>query len=217
MHRPLTDSPGTFRPMLRLTAPVLAEQVLHLLVGFTDLWLTGNFLRSEAYVAAMTLMIYALWLIGNSFGVVAIGATAMTARFVGAGDQGMANRVMNQSIISGLLWALATMAACLPLVSHFSHIMGLEGTADDAATRYLIIELCVFPAIMVERVGIACLRGAGDMVSGLVVMAVCNALNMAFSYALCCGIGRSVRCWPASCVPRPARRCARITTPRRSG
>jgi putative MATE family efflux protein len=189
MHRSLIDSPGTLRPMLRLTAPVLAEQILHLLVGFVDLWLTGNYLDDAAYVAAMTLMIYALWLIGNSFGVVALGSTAMTARFVGAKNHDMANRVMNQSITSGLIWALVMMVACLPLVDHFPRIMGLEGTAADAATRYLTIELCVFPAIMVERVGIACLRGAGDMMSGLVVMAIVNVVNMLTSYALCVGAG----------------------------
>ena len=68
----LLDTPGTLRPMLRLSMPVLAEQVLHLLVGFTDMWLTGNLLGDDAYVAAMALMIYALWLIAESI------------RFVGA-------------------------------------------------------------------------------------------------------------------------------------
>ena len=109
----LIDTPGTLRPMLRLTMPVLAEQMLHLLVGFTDMWLTGNLLGDEAYVAAMTLMIYALWLIANLFAFVALGATAMTARFVGAGDQPLANRVMNQSITTGLIWtALVMVVAC---------------------------------------------------------------------------------------------------------
>jgi len=175
--------------MLWLTLPVLVEQILHLLVGFTDLWLTGNFLPGEAYVAAMTLMIYALWLVGNVFGVVALGSTAMIARFVGARDQEMANRVMNQSIITGLVWALLLMAVALPLAGYFPVLMGLQGTAAAAAHRYLTIELCVLPAVMVERVAIACLRGAGDMVSGLVTMAIVNVINMGTSYALCVGLG----------------------------
>jgi putative MATE family efflux protein len=175
--------------MLRLTAPVLIEQILHLLVGFTDLWLTGNFLPGEAYVAAMTLMIYALWLVGNVFGFVALGSTAMTARFVGAGNRELANRVMNQSIVTGLAWALVLMAVAIPLAGYFPVVMGLRGMAAEAATRYLTIELCVLPAVMVERVGVACLRGAGDMVSGLVVMAIVNVINMAVSYALCRGVG----------------------------
>lgn len=175
--------------MLRLTLPVLVEQMLHTLVGFTDLWLTGNFLPGEAYVAAMTLMIYALWLIGNVFGVVAFGSAAMIARFVGARDHEMANRVMNQSILTGLLWALALMAVALPLAGYFPLVMGLHGTAAAAAERYLTIEFLVLPAIMVERIAIACLRGAGDTVSGLVTMAIVNAINMGCSYALCTGLG----------------------------
>ncbi len=42
---------------------------------------------------------------------------------------------------------------------------------------------------MVERVAVACLRGAGDMVSGLIVMAIVNVINMVTSYSLCRGIG----------------------------
>jgi putative MATE family efflux protein len=175
--------------MLRLTLPVLVEQVLHLLVGFVDLWLTGNYLPGEAYVAAMTLMIYTLWLIGNVFGFVALGSTAMVARFAGAGDRAMANRVMNQSIVTGLVWAAVLMAVTLPLAGHYPMLMGLDGTAAAAAHRYLSIELCVLPAVMVERVAVACLRGAGDMISGLVTMAIVNVINMVVSYSLARGIG----------------------------
>lgn len=175
--------------MLRLTLPVLIEQVLHLLVGLTDLWLAGNFLPGEAYVAAMTLMIYALWLVGNVFGFVALGSTALTARFTGAGDQMMANRVMNQSMTSGLIWSAALAAVTIPLAHHFPRVMGLEGLAAEAAHQYLVIELCVLPAVMVERVAVACLRGAGDMVSGLVVMAIVNVVNIILSYSLCTGLG----------------------------
>src|SRR3990172_7692540 len=137
----LIDTPGTLRPMLRLTMPVLAEQLLHLLVGFTDMWLTGNLLGDEAYVAAMALMIYALWLIANMFAFVALGATAMTARFVGAGDQPLANRVMNQSITTGAIWTALLMLVSLPLVYHFVAFMGLTGTAAPAPPQYLIIQL----------------------------------------------------------------------------
>ncbi len=175
--------------MLWLTLPVLVEQVLHLLVGFVDLWLTGNYLPGEAYIAAMTLMIYTLWLVGNVFGFVALGSTAMIARFAGAGDRVMANRVMNQSMVTGLAWAAILMALTLPLASYYPTLMGLEGTAAAAAERYLTIELCVLPAIMVERVAVACLRGAGDMVSGLVTMAIVNVINMVVSYSLARGVG----------------------------
>ena len=185
----LIETPGAIRPMLRLTMPVLAEQCLHLLVGFTDMWLTGNLLGDEAYVAAMSLMIYSLWLTANLFAVVALGATAMTARFSGAGDYALANRVMNQSVMTGLVWSGLLMLVALPLAGQYVDVMGLEGTAATAAAAYLRIELWVLPAVMMERVGIACLRGAGDTVSGLATMGIVNAINMAASYALATGLG----------------------------
>jgi putative MATE family efflux protein len=134
-------------------------------------------------------MIYALWLVGNVFSFVALGSTAMVARFVGAGDRDMANRVMNQSVLTGLAWSILLVAVTLPLAGYFPTLMGLKGTAAVAAHQYLAIELCVLPAIMIERVGVACLRGAGDMVSGLVVMAIVNAVNMVASYTLSRGAG----------------------------
>jgi putative MATE family efflux protein len=183
------QTPGTLRPMLALTAPVLVEQMLHLFVGLVDMWLTGNLLTNEAYVAAMTLVIYSLWLIGNLFSFIAVGSTALAARFTGAGDRVMANRVTNQSITAGVFWSAAVMAVAIPLARQFPAWMGLDDLAAAAATQYLTIELCVFPAIMIERVAVACLRGAGDMTSGLVVMAIVNVINMIASYLLAAGVG----------------------------
>ena len=51
------------------------------------------------------------------------------------------------------------------------------------ATRYLGFICPVIPAIMLNRVGIACLRGAGKMVSGLLAMAAVNAVNIAVQSA----------------------------------
>ena len=72
--------------MLWLALPVLAEQLLTMLVGYTDWWLVGHYLDGPAPKAAMGLMAYVLWLIPSLFSAVAIGATALVARFVGAGD-----------------------------------------------------------------------------------------------------------------------------------
>lgn len=187
MSSSLIQTPGTLRPLVRLSLPVLLEQLLHLGVGFADLTLTGRFLEGDAYVAAMTLVIYLAWLIGMMFAFVATGATPLTARFTGAGDHELANRVMNQSMTVGLAWSALLMGLALPTVAAIVGVMGLEGPSADAAARYLTIELYVLPAIMVERVAIACLRGAGDTVSGLFTMILVNVINIGVSYALVTG------------------------------
>lgn len=189
MASSLIQSPGTLRPLLWLSLPVLAEQLLHLLVGLADLTITGRLLEGASYVAGMTLVIYLVWLLGMLFAFVATGATPLTARFTGAEDHDMANRVMNQSILVGLVWAAVLMAIGFPLSEPVIELMGLSGPSADAAARYLFIELCVLPAIMIERVGVACLRGAGDTMSGLLTMVFVNVVNIGVSLLLVTGAG----------------------------
>lgn len=183
----LIDSPDLLRPMLLLAAPVMMEQILHLGVQYVDFYLTGNFLEDQAYLAAMMLMLYASWFIVNLFSLVGLGATALIARYVGAGDSQMPPRITSQAILIGAVWSCALMAAGLPLIDRIIAWMEMEGLAAVAAGKYLRFELAVLPAIMVERVGVACLRGAGDTVSGLVVMAVVNLINACVSYVLLVG------------------------------
>jgi len=80
--------------MLRLAIPVLIEQVLTMLVGFSDRVLTGHYLETP-HLAAITLMSYVLWMFWGVFQVVTIAATAMVARYVGAGDARSARKVTN--------------------------------------------------------------------------------------------------------------------------
>lgn len=189
MSSSLIESPGTLRPMLRLAMPVLVEQVLHLLVELVDLWITGNLLHNDAYLAAMALLVYVLWLVNMLFAFIFYGTTALTARFTGAGDRQMACAVLHQSLATGAIWSGVLMAIGLPTAGLLVTAMGLEADAAAAAVRYLTIVLCVLPCIMVERIGVAALRGAGDTLSGLVVMSLVNVINMATSYALVVGTG----------------------------
>jgi putative MATE family efflux protein len=188
-NTPLTEMPGTLRPMLRLALPVLAEQLLNLLVGVTDRFITGHYLEGNQYLAAINQSAYILWLFTCLFATVSIGATALVARFAGAGDFSLARRAVHQALILGMAFVVGIVAVALI----FGHqLIGLTGLKPDAAAlteQYLTIILIAMPAIMIEQVGIACLRGAGDTMSGLMAMIVLNGVNAALSSALCVGWG----------------------------
>ena len=175
--------------MLWLALPVLAEQLLTMLVGYTDWWLAGHYLDGPAPKAAMGLMAYVLWLIPSLFSAVAIGATALVARFVGAGDLPAAARVTHQAILSGIVLAVIGTVAVMLGGPSFVRSMQLTGPAADLAIRYLVLLIPVIPAIMIEQVGIACLRGAGDTVSAFVAKSIVNVANIAISAALVVGWG----------------------------
>jgi putative MATE family efflux protein len=184
-----TASVGTLGPLVRLTWPVMLEQLLNMLVALSDKWLTGNFLPGERYLAAMTLVAYVLGFIPSGFAAVAIGATAMVARFVGAGDAAAARRVTNQALVIG-----AILLAIIYLVAFAFGTRLIDGLSPDGPTamlakRYLTVLLFALPAIMISQVGTASLRGAGDTITGLMAMGVANVVNILGGYGLICGWG----------------------------
>ncbi len=184
----LVEKPGTLRPLLRLAAPVLLEQLLGMAVWFSDRLLTGHYLETP-HLAAVTLMAYVLWLVWGMFSVVAIGATAMVARFVGAGDWAAARHVTHQAFVVGAAAALCVTAGGLAWGDRVAVLLQLSGESAELATTYLMCVLPIVPFMMLQTVGIACLRGAGDMVSGLVIMSVVNVVNVAASWSLVLGLG----------------------------
>ncbi len=175
--------------MLRLVGPVLIEQVLGLSVGFTDKWLAGNLLEGAEPLAAVGLVAYCLGFLPGLFAVPAVAATALVARDVGAGDLAGARRSAAQSLLVGA----ATTAAVLVLVAiaggWFLEVLGLPPGSTALARRYLAIVLPALPAMMLIHVGVAVLRGAGDMWAGLLSMSVVNLVNAAASFALATGWG----------------------------
>ncbi len=174
--------------MLWLVAPVLLEQMLGTAVWFSDRLLTGHYLDTP-HLAAVTLMAYVLWLVWGLFSVVAIGATAMVARFVGAGDWATARHVVHQAFVVGGVLAVVVTFGGIGWGDRIVTALQLRGEAAELANVYLINILPVVPLMMLQTIGIACLRGAGDMVSGLVIMAIVNVVNVAVSWSLVLGLG----------------------------
>ena len=178
---------GTALPVLWLVLPVLVEQVLALSVGFTDKWLAGNLFEGEEPLAAVGLVAYCLAFMPVLFSTPAVAATALVARNVGAGERPAARRIVAQALVVGLLLAGASLLLAATFGPWFVQALGLPAGSAALATRYLAIVLPALPAMMVIHVGVAVLRGAGDMVAGLLSMTVVNLVNAGASFAL--GVG----------------------------
>ena len=174
--------------MLRLALPVLAEQSLVMLVGLSDQMLTGRYFDA-AHLAAINLMVYLLWMLASLSVVIGIGATAMTARFVGAKDFQSARHLTNQAILLGAGLSIVVTIAGLLGKDTLISVMQLRGEAAALASHFLSFIFPVLPFLMLTSVGTACLRGAGDMTAGLMTMALVNVINIAVSWSLVLGLG----------------------------
>jgi len=184
-----SDHREILRVLLRLAIPVLLEQLLGMAVSLENRWLTGNFLKEDSYLAAMNEVAYLMWFLSSLFAAISIGAMALVARFVGAGDWTLVRRAADQSLTMGLGIVMFVAAIGVAVGPQFLAMQNLEPDAAALAQRYLAISLLVLPAIMLEQVGIACLHGIGDTVSGLIAMTAMNIVNVALSTVLTIGWG----------------------------
>jgi putative MATE family efflux protein len=162
----------------------LAEESLNLLVGYTDWFLAGRYLPGDESLAAMSFVAYFLWILPTLFAGLGIGALAVIARLVGGGQSRGAAHVARQAIFLGCGVALLGMAVVLMLGEWFVGAMQLRGEAARLALRYVQILIPAIPFVMLEQVGSACLRGAGDTVTGMLARVVLNAVNIAVSVSL---------------------------------
>jgi Na+-driven multidrug efflux pump len=89
------------RRLWLLTLPVLGQSVLTLAVGWSDMVLAGHVLVEAKYLAAITAATYLHWLIDGCCGLVSVGAQALLARRIGAGNFGQANAVLAQAVLWG--------------------------------------------------------------------------------------------------------------------
>ena len=180
-------SAGVWRPLAILAAPVLAEESLNMLVGYTDWYLAGHFLSGSEPKAAMSFIAYFLWVLTTMFAFVGIGATALIARATGAGDRKLAGGVFHQAVIAGV--GLSVIVAVLTWVGapHLIRLMTPDEDSAALARDFVRVIVWAVPAIMIEQVGTACLRGAGDTVSGLVARVALNLVNIAVSSTLVSG------------------------------
>jgi putative MATE family efflux protein len=168
---------------------VLAEESLNLLVGFTNWYLAGHFIPGQEPLAAMSLLAYTMWLVPSLFAVVGIGATALVARFTGAGQVDQVVHTTRQALQVGAVMAGGVMLLIFLGGRAFIHTMRMEGLTADLTWQYLRIFLLAVPFVMFEQVATACLRGSGDTVSGLQARVLVNLVNLVLSAGLVTGWG----------------------------
>ena len=172
------------RRLSRLSIPSAGEMLLGMLVGLVNTYLIGHL--GAASLTGVGLGVQ--WTMASMvlFSAVSTGATALTARMIGAQDTLGASRVVGQAL--AIAFACGLLSSVL-LVSFAEPAMILMGARDESLLQgalYMRIVSAVFPASALMFVGNACLRGAGDTRTPLLVMA---AVNVAVAWVLVEGIG----------------------------
>jgi putative MATE family efflux protein len=170
-----------------LALPVLLEQFLSFCVGFFDTFLSGRI--SGNATAAVGFAAYVGWLGSLLFSLVGTGTTALVARFWGAGDFAMANRVANRSIALAALMGLVVLTVIWSAAPFFASLMSLDGPTAAIVVRYLRIDAFGFLFYGMALVGAAALRGSGNMRAPMMILGFVSICNVIASPLLVFGPG----------------------------
>ncbi len=180
--------------VVSLAWPVLLQQFLLLAVSLYDFYLAGNNPPADpsqhtAYQAAQTNANYLGWFISSYTVLVSVGATALVARFVGCGDMAGAVRTTNQAMMLAVGLGLLGGGAGLLMARPVVWVLGVPGDAAEFAVAFLqpLLGLLVFQ--VVEAAGIACLVGAGDTRTGMVIRGTVAVVNLPMAWGLFHGFG----------------------------
>src|SRR5688572_27569872 len=173
------------RPLLLLALPILAEQLLHSVVGLTDVYLAGH-LRENAVAAtaAVGSVAYILWLLGMIAGAIGTGSTALVARATGARHRSLANSVCGQTVTAAILTGLVLTGLTLLFARQIASVTGLSGEAYGFALFYVRALAFSLPFSIFLFAANACLRGAGDTVTPAVSVMAVDAVNLVLSASL---------------------------------
>ncbi|MCK4873736.1 MAG: hypothetical protein KAS72_13520, partial [Phycisphaerales bacterium] len=168
-----------------LAMPVLLEQLLAAVVGLVDKMLTGGLpLDATAALDGVSLGSYVGWFIGIAVSSVGIGAQAIIARALGAGNRREAAQGLGQAVIFSLVWGLVIGVA----LYYGAPLLAMIGRLSDEGTLYCIqyIRTIAFgvPFSAFTFIGIMSLHGAGEATRPFYVMIVVNVVNVVASWWL---------------------------------
>jgi putative MATE family efflux protein len=176
--------------VLALAGWPLLEQLLNLMVGTVDLALAGHLPGEGTAVAASDALGvggFVNWLMLIILGSIGVGATALTARAVGARHKRLANATVGQSLLLAAATGLLLGAAVALVAWPIGVMVNRTGLALAFVQQFLGIMALAAPAMAVLVVTNSCLRGAGDTRSPFVIMTIVNAINIGVSWLLVFG------------------------------
>ena len=172
-----------------LAWPPLGEQLLNSAVSFVDIWLAGHLPESvDADAVAVTTAVgfaaYVSWLGSMVATLIGIGTGALVSRFWGSGRRRAAGLVMNRSVALSFVLGSAFAGLIAWQAEAIARLLADDDLVLETTVRFLRLETLGYPALTIGLIAAAALRGAGDMLTPLLILIGINAVNCVTSFWL---------------------------------
>jgi len=174
------------KEIMRMVIPAMIELVLASLAGMVDTMMVGQL--GTTAIAAVGLHTQPKFILMACFIALNTGATAMVARFKGAGEHDMAQKTMHQAyfitLVLSVIMAIVGFIGSEPLM----RMMGaIEGDTLEPAINYFNIQMIGFPVMALTMAATAALRGVGQTKAAMIYNMTSNVVNVFMNYCLIYG------------------------------
>jgi putative MATE family efflux protein len=169
-----------------LALPVLAQQTAAAFLGLVDAIYAGR-LPDDIVVEsldAISIGAYIGWFIGLAMTGLGIGAQALIARAMGAGNRDESHQALGNAVVLSVVWGglvgIVLWFGAAPLAA----ICRLSGDTSVLLVAYVQILAYSMPFAGLMLVGSMCLYGAGDTTMPALIAVGANVVNVVVSWAL---------------------------------
>ena len=180
---PNVTSKMLYSDIIKLAWPSVVEMTLTQLASMIDLMMVGS-LGAWA-LSAVGLTVQPKFLLMILFMSMNVGATAMVARYKGAGEQKKANLIMRQALLITLVFAIVSSSIGYIFSKQLIIFMGAPDAKTLASgTAYLKIQMVGFTFMALTSTITAVLRGVGNSRTAMIYNLTANVVNVIFNYLL---------------------------------
>ena len=175
-----------YKDIVHIAWPSLVELTLTQLASMVDLMMVGQ-LGAWA-ITSVGLTTQPKFLMMTMIQAMNVGATAMVARYKGAGEPKKANMILRQALL--LTFFISIFASVIGYV-FAQPLVAFMGASDQESliggTQYLQIQMIGFVFMALTTTFTATLRGVGDSRTAMIYNMVANIVNVILNYVLIYG------------------------------
>ena len=183
--QPLLKPVSLNRQIMVLAGPAIMEMLMHTLVWTADTAMVGRL--TPADIAAVNLGAHMMFTMAAIVGALGIGATAMVARSVGAGDPLSARDTASQAISISLLLSLFIATAGILIAEPLFTMLVQDAQVVQLGSEYMRIVYIGAYFLIPQMVGNAIIRGTGNTFVPFLSAVVANVFNIFADYVLIFG------------------------------
>lgn len=168
----------TQKELLKLTGPLLVEQLLAVTVGMADTMMVSR--CGEAAISGVSLVDMINNLIIVLFAALATGGAVVVSQYLGAKEQEHANRSSGQLILLSALLGAAVGLFCFVLARPMIRICygSIDADVLDAGVLYLKITALSYPFLALYNAGAALYRSMGNSKISMQISILMNIINI---------------------------------------